>query len=366
MSNASRPRLSIRRDRKSKEFPPAERLCSLSSEVPVAKRGRCHTPPGVSWDVRRKVAARSQNKPLKSVVFIYFVLNYFCHLISFRSFQLRDLPGSQLHLLCQALCNPYCKIKDLKLFVSFLPESSEAVCKYLASVLICNPNLTELDLSKNPLGDTGVKYLCEGLRHSNCKVEKLDLSTCYLTDASCVELSSVLQVSQTLKELFVFTNALGDTRVQHLCEAWCPHPSRLSECSLSAARCESLMQILSSTQSLTRLLLINNKIEDLGLKLLCEGLKQPDRQLKDLALWTCNLTRECCQDLCNALYANEHLRDLDPSDNALGDEGMQVLCEGLKQPFCKLQTLCIDMDHLHEETFREIEALKVSKPGITW
>lgn len=44
------------------------------------------------------------------------------------------------------------------------------------------------------------------------------LSTCYLTDASCVELSSVLQVSQTLKELFVFTNALGDTRVQHLCE----------------------------------------------------------------------------------------------------------------------------------------------------
>ncbi|XP_039735652.1 NACHT, LRR and PYD domains-containing protein 12-like isoform X1 [Pteropus medius] len=223
-----------------------------------------------------------------------------------QSFQLRDLPGSQLHLLCQALCNPYCKIKDLKLifchltascgrdlslvletnqylidlefvkhtpedsevkllceglkqpncilqtlrlFVSFLPESSEAVCKYLASVLICNPNLTELDLSKNPLGDTGVKYLCEGLRHSNCKVEKLEL-------------------------------------------------------------------------------------------------------------WTCNLTRECCQDLCNALYANEHLRDLDPSDNALGDEGMQVLCEGLKQPSCKLQTLCIDMDHLHEETFREIEALK--------
>lgn len=44
------------------------------------------------------------------------------------------------------------------------------------------------------------------------------LSTCYLTDASCVELSSVLQVSQTLKELFVFTHALGDTRVQHLCE----------------------------------------------------------------------------------------------------------------------------------------------------
>ena len=44
------------------------------------------------------------------------------------------------------------------------------------------------------------------------------LNTCYLTNASCVDLSSFLQVSQTLKELFVFANSLGDTGVQHLCE----------------------------------------------------------------------------------------------------------------------------------------------------
>ncbi|VFV21394.1 Hypothetical predicted protein [Lynx pardinus] len=338
------------------------------------------------------------------------------------------LEASALKLLCEGLKDPNCKLQKLKLCASFLPESSEVVCNYLASVLICNPNLTELDLSENPLGDTGVKYLCEGLRHSNCKVEKLHLSTCYLTDASCMELSSFLQVSQTLKELFVFANTLGDIGVQHLCEGL-QHAQGiieslvLSQCSLSAACRESLTQVLSSTRSLTRLLLINNKIEDLGLKWLCEGLKQPDCQLKDLALWTCHLTGECCQDLCNALYTNEYLRDLDLSDNALGDEGMQVLYEGLKhpscklqtlwlaechltdaccgalasvlnrnenltllylsgndlkdfgvqmlcdaliQPICKLQTFYIDTDHLHEETFRKMEALKMSKPGITW
>lgn len=47
------------------------------------------------------------------------------------------------------------------------------------------------------------------------------LNTCYLTDGSCVYLFSFLQVSQTLKELFVFANSLRNTGVQHLCEGLC-------------------------------------------------------------------------------------------------------------------------------------------------
>nr|XP_040137925.1 NACHT, LRR and PYD domains-containing protein 12-like [Ictidomys tridecemlineatus] len=232
------------------------------------------------------------------------------------------LEDSGMKLLCEGLKQPNCTLQTLRLCASLLPESSEAVCKYLASVLICNPHLTELDLNENPLGDKGVKYLCEGLRHSNCKLEKLDLSKCYLSDVSCVELSSFLQPS------------------------WCLHLSRLSECSLSVASCKPLVQVQSSTWSLTRLLLINNRIEDLGLKLLCEGLKQPGCQLKDLVLWTCHLTETCCQDFCSTLYTNEHLRDLDLSDNALGEEGMKVLCEGLKHPCCKLQSLWLAECHL--------------------
>ncbi|XP_058568915.1 NACHT, LRR and PYD domains-containing protein 3-like isoform X2 [Neofelis nebulosa] len=89
-------------------------------------------------------------------------------------FRETKLEASALKFLCEGLKDPNCKLQKLKLCASFPPESSEVVCNYLASVLICNPNLTELDLSENPLGDTGVKYLCEGLRHSNCKVEKLE------------------------------------------------------------------------------------------------------------------------------------------------------------------------------------------------
>ncbi|KAM7225015.1 hypothetical protein CapIbe_022992 [Capra ibex] len=210
-----------------------------------------------------------------------------------QTFQLHNLPICPLHLLCQPLHNPYCKIKDLnptgrgpawplcdwcrlgrpqllegstspvaqtakhlptmretqtdflpphsllwkrpclstlRLSASFLLGSSETIGRYLASVLICNPNFTELDLSENLLGDTGVKFLRDGLRYSNCKVEKQEL-------------------------------------------------------------------------------------------------------------WTCHLTGECCQHSCNSLYTNGHLRVLELSASALGDEGMQLFCEGLKRPSCKLQTL---------------------------
>uniref|UniRef100_M3XXJ0 NACHT domain-containing protein n=1 Tax=Mustela putorius furo TaxID=9669 RepID=M3XXJ0_MUSPF len=342
----------------------------------------------------------------------------YMHIVNFwkRSFQLCSLPVSQLHLLCQALYNPYCKIKDLNvlsvhisstqaqapLFPNSLPHRqhrrvanlccvvrpglttanttltmesasqdsgtkllceglkqpncilwtlrlyrcliSPASCGVLAAILSTSQWLTDLEFSETRLEASALKLLCEGLKDPNCKLRKFNLSTCYLPDASCMELSSFLHVSQTLKELFAFANAVGDTGVQLLCEGL-QHAKTilqnlvLSECSLSAASCESLAQVLSSTWRLTRLLLINNKIEDLGLKLLCKGLKQPDCQLKDLALWTCHLTGEFCQDLCNVLYTNEYLRDLDLSDNASGDEGMQVRCEGLKDPSCKLQTL---------------------------
>uniref|UniRef100_A0A452U1H0 NACHT, LRR and PYD domains-containing protein 12-like n=1 Tax=Ursus maritimus TaxID=29073 RepID=A0A452U1H0_URSMA len=222
----------------------------------------------------------------------------------------------------------------------------------LSLVFETNQYLTDLEFVKNTLEDSGMKLLCEGLKQPNCILQTLRLYRCLISPASCGALAAVL-MSQTLKELLVFANALGDTGVQHLCESlrhppWYPHSSTLSECSLSAACCESLAQVLSSTRSLTRLLLINNRIEDLGLKLLCEGLKQPVTfsTLLPGRLWTCHLTGECCQDLCNALYTNEYLRDLDLSDNALGDEGMQVLCEGLKHLSCKLQTLWLAECHL--------------------
>uniref|UniRef100_A0A9J7XCC7 NACHT domain-containing protein n=1 Tax=Cyprinus carpio carpio TaxID=630221 RepID=A0A9J7XCC7_CYPCA len=67
-------------------------------------------------------------------------------------------------------------------------------CAALASVLKSNPShLKELILSWNNLRDLGVRLLCTGLKDPHCKLEKLWLRECGVTDEGCAALASALR-----------------------------------------------------------------------------------------------------------------------------------------------------------------------------
>lgn len=65
-----------------------------------------------------------------------------------------------------------------------------------------------------------------------------------------------------------------------------PTPStfslRLDDCSLLSNSCEDLASVLSSNQTLTELKLNNNELGDCGLEKLCKGLMNPSCKLQKL------------------------------------------------------------------------------------
>lgn len=82
-----------------------------------------------------------------------------------------------------------------------------------------------------------------------------------------------------------------------------------------------------------------NSISDTGVKDLVEGIDDTKCGLKALRLQCCKLTSGACAYLATALSKSGKLKALDLSSNRVGDEGLQLLAEGLASPECLLEEL---------------------------
>ncbi|XP_067222390.1 NLR family CARD domain-containing protein 3-like isoform X2 [Chanodichthys erythropterus] len=164
-------------------------------------------------------------------------------------------------------------------------------CAALASALRSNPShLRELYLNMNKLGDSGVKLLSVVLEN-HCKLDKLGLRQCGVTDEGCAALASALRSNPShLRELNLSYNNLGDSGVKLLSAVLeNPHCKLeklvLSKCGVTDEGCAALASALRSNPSHLRLLNLNgNNLRDLGVKLLSD--LKDDPQFKLETLWT--------------------------------------------------------------------------------
>uniref|UniRef100_A0ACB8G2L8 Uncharacterized protein n=1 Tax=Sphaerodactylus townsendi TaxID=933632 RepID=A0ACB8G2L8_9SAUR len=262
-------------------------------------------------------------EPLKRFHYLYEIQEedfVKCALDLMTELTLEKLKLTPVDQVALAFCVKNClNLKTLSLYRCFLVKDHEVEPLLRLQSWPCKP-------CEKTQKCSAIYLLCQTLKDPSSKIKKLEFDGCKFTDVCCADLATVLCTNQKLTELDLQMTAVKDSGVSLLCEG------------LSHPNCR--LEKLGTSQTLKELQLgYNSFFGDQGVQLLCEGLKHANCNLQSLGLEHCNLTAASCRDLASVLGTSQTLMKLNLENNQLGDAGVKVLCEGLKHPKCKLQTL---------------------------
>ncbi|XP_032076297.1 NACHT, LRR and PYD domains-containing protein 12-like isoform X2 [Thamnophis elegans] len=263
------------------------------------------------------------------------------HRLNVLYLSLKNPDDKAMEALCEGLKHPKCTIEILQLAGVILTESCR---KHLEEVLRENHKLNVLHLYLENADDETVEVLCEGLKHSECTIERLQLVGEILTDSCSRNLAQVFKKNVRLRELKLSLKNPDEKTMELLCEGLkypeCNIETLLFTGEILTEPCSwHLAQVLKTNQRLKRLYLSLQNPDDRTMELLCDGIKHPGCAIKKLQLAGEFLTESCSRYLAEVLRKNQRLRKLELSIKNPDDKTMKLLCEGFKDPQCKLETL---------------------------
>ncbi|XP_072894263.1 NACHT, LRR and PYD domains-containing protein 3-like [Hemitrygon akajei] len=226
----------------------------------------------------------------------------------------------------------------------------------------------ELRLGWNKLGDSGVKLVSVALRNPECKIQKLWLRDVGLTDSGAEDIVSALSVNLSLTELNLSANDLGDSGVKLVSAALkntvCKiQKLELDNVGLTYSGSEDLVSALSANPSLTELSLSANKLGDSGVKLVSAALRNPECKIQKLRLWKVGLTDSGAADLASALSTKPSLTELNMGENSLTDRSVPAL-RRLILTLPSLNQIWLLGNRLSDTGRKEMRSLQEPRPGL--
>ncbi|XP_072892063.1 NACHT, LRR and PYD domains-containing protein 12-like [Hemitrygon akajei] len=249
-----------------------------------------------------------------------------------------DLGDSGVKLVSAALRNPECKIQKRSLCKSVFLLNSSHCSHWPTCAVVLKKKISNCVTDKHWGFVPSPVSLCPSPSLSLIS----SLRSVGLTDSGAEDLASALSTNPSLTELDLSHNKLGDSGVKLVSAALRnPECKIQTHVGLTDSGAEDLVSALSTNPSLTELDLSHNKLGDSGVKLVSAALRNPECKIQTLIsrLNKVGLTDSGAEDLASALSTNPSLMELDLSYNNLGDSGVKLVSAALRNPECKIQKL---------------------------
>ena len=132
----------------------------------------------------------------------------------------------------------------------------------LGKFLKVTKSLKFLNISKNDIGDSGIKAISESLNF-NSNLSQLIASRCEITCNGAVSISNMIKNNRTLTTLGIYYNPIGDQGVTTIAEAMLTN-NKLEKldmryCDLGDDGTKSLVKLLNTNKCLNELIIMHNQ-----------------------------------------------------------------------------------------------------------
>ncbi|KAI2646169.1 NLR family CARD domain-containing protein 3 [Labeo rohita] len=256
----------------------------------------------------------------------------------------RELGDTQVNQIAALLQDKHCKLNTLMLNSNNITAE---VCTALSLAFNVNPsNLIELDLSGNKLGNLGIEKICPLLKNAQCRLKKLKLSDCSITEEGCKALASALRSNPShLIELDLTGNDPGQSGVKELDDLLQDECCKLKtirflKSPTAQDACDHLTKVLGKSPLLLKELdLSEDALGDLNWEKLSVLLMDSYSKVEKIQLNNCELTEKSCSGLATVLSSKTILKEMNLNNSHLLDSGVKQISEGLKNPVCELKIL---------------------------